>query len=150
MILGILTILFNNILDHRENPNRSLAEYSDSGPREVVLQRNYTGHYVAPGTINGETVTFLLDTGATDVSIPGGVAAKLGLSQGRPAMVTTANGTIVVYDTVLDNVTLGNIAMHHVAAHINPYMNEDVVLLGMSFMKNLEIVQKGGQLTLRQ
>jgi aspartyl protease family protein len=51
---------------------------------------------------------------------------------------------------MLDSVTLGNIAMHHVAAHINPYMNEDVVLLGMSFMKNLEIVQKGGQLTLRQ
>jgi aspartyl protease family protein len=150
LFLGILTLLFNDILDQRENPNRSLAGYSESGPREVVLQRNYNGHYIAPGTINGEPVLFLLDTGATDISIPGDVAEKLGLSRGRPAMVTTANGTIVVYDTLLDDVTLGNIGMHNVAAHINPYMRDDVVLLGMSFMKNLEIIQKGGQLTLRQ
>jgi len=36
-----------------------------------------------------------------------------------------------------------------VPASINPYMTDDTVLLGMSFMQHLELVQRGGQLTLK-
>lgn len=153
LVLGLLTLVFSDLLDRRENPNRNLAEYSASdagGPREVVLQRSYGGHYIAPGTINGETVRFLLDTGATQVSIPATVAERIGLESGRRSWVSTANGTVPVYSTVLDEVTLGNIVMRNVSAHINPHIESDTVLLGMSFMKYLEIIQRDGQLTLRQ
>ena len=55
-----------------------------------------------------------------------------------------------MYDTVADEVRLGNIVLRQVRASINPHMLGDTVLLGMSFMKNLELVQKGDTLTIRQ
>ena len=150
LLLGLLTLLFDNVLERQQEPNLHLAGYSQDAPREVVLKRNRSGHYVAPGFINGQPVRFLLDTGATRVSIPAGVAARLGLTRGRPGRASTANGTIVVYATVLDRVTLGNLAMEGVHADINPHMQGDTVLLGMSFMKHLEMTQRGDRLTLRQ
>ena len=64
------------------------------------------GHYIAPGTINGHAVTFLVDTGASDVNIPARVAAAIGLRRGYPSRAHTANGIITVYNTVLDEVRL--------------------------------------------
>jgi aspartyl protease family protein len=148
VILAMLTLYFNNYLDHQENPNASLALMSGSEP-EVVLQRNKSGHYLAPGEINGERVRFLLDTGATTVSIPEALADRLGLERGRPLRSMTANGIVTVYQTSLDTVTLGGIRMHDVDAAINPGMHEGIVLLGMSFMEHLELTQRQGTLTLR-
>lgn len=150
LLLGLLTVLFGNALDLERNPNRDLAAYRAEGPREVVLKRDRAGHYVAPGLINGRPVRFLLDTGATRVSLPASVAEGLGLRQGRAVMVGTANGMATAYETVLDRVSLGNIALNHVTAYITPTMPGDTVLLGMSFMKHLELNQRDGILTLRQ
>ena len=149
LVIGLLTLFFGKVLDWQHNPNQGL-QYSATGPREVVLKRNRGGHYIAPGVINGEPVRFLLDTGATQISIPQEVANRIGLLRGRPSMASTANGTITVYDTRLDEVGLGNIVLHDIGAHINPHMFGDTVLLGMSFMKHLELVQRGDTLTLRQ
>lgn len=150
VFLGLLTIFFEFWLDKQENPNKNLSAYELDGPPEVVLQRSRGGHYVAPGFINGHSVRFLVDTGATDVNIPATVAKRIGLKQGRAGLAHTANGTITIYDTIADQVRLGNIALNNVNASINPHMGGDTVLLGMSFMKNLELIQRGDQLTLRQ
>lgn len=150
LLLGLLSLFFHNALEREENPNRDLAVYSNQSAGGVVLQRNRSGHYVAPGFINGQAVRFLLDTGATEISIPGKTAQRLGLKRGRPGRASTANGIITVYDTLLERVRLGNIALGNVRAHINPHMGGETVLLGMSFMKHLEMVQKGDTLTLRQ
>ena len=150
LFLGLLTLFFSNVLEWEHNPNRNLANYSETGPREVVLKRNRSGHYIAPGLINNEPVRFLLDTGATEISIPASVAERLQLRAGRPSRASTANGIITVYDTVLDQVALGNIALNSVRAHINPHMHSETILLGMSFMKHLELIQRGDTLTLRQ
>lgn len=64
-------------------------------------------------------------------------------------MVMTANGAIAVYATQLDTVQLGSIKLQHINAHINPHMPDDIVLLGMSFMKHLEMTQREGTLTLK-
>jgi aspartyl protease family protein len=150
ILLGLLTLLFDDVLQKQRHPNSSLAGYNAAAPPEVVLKRNRRGHYVAPGYINGQPVRFLLDTGATRVSIPETVASRLGLRRGRPGRVSTANGTIVVYDTLLEQVSLGNVALRDVRADINPHMQGETVLLGMSFMKHLELVQRGDTMTLRQ
>ncbi len=150
LCLGLLTLLFDNILEKQRNPNSGLGGPSPDGPREVVLRRDRSGHYVAPGYINEQPVRFLLDTGATRVSVPSAVAERVGLSRGRPGRVSTANGTIVVYGTRLDQVSLGNITLQNVLADINPHMPGNTVLLGMSFMKHLELVQRGDTMTLRQ
>jgi aspartyl protease family protein len=150
-VLGLLTLVFNGYLERQYNPNReAVSRVTQTGAREVVLKRNRDGHYVATGTINGEPVVFLLDTGATLVSVPEGLAARLGLERGAGFPAVTANGTVTVYGTRLDVVTLGNIEVHDVRASINPGMRGNEVLLGMSFMKDLELVQRNGMLTLRQ
>ena len=92
----------------------------------------------------------MLDTGATEVSVPQELAEYLGLRRGRPQTVWTANGSIVTYGSRLDEVRLGPIALRGVGAHINPHMDGKEVLLGMSFLKDLELVQRESELTIRQ
>jgi len=148
LLMGSLTLFFNGFIQERDNPNHALLEL-DSTSGEVVLQRNRAGHYLAPGLINGQPVNFLLDTGATHVSVPAGIAEELGLAKGRRSQVSTANGVISVYQTELDTVQLGGIQLQQVRASINPHMPDDVVLLGMSFMKHLDMTQRDGVLTLK-
>lgn len=148
LVLGSLTLLFNGFIDRRDNPNARLATV-EGGSGEVVLQSNRQGHYVAPGRINNQDARFLLDTGATDVSVPEGLAQKAGLEVGPKMMVGTANGVVAVRQTTIDALHLGGITMRNVRANINPHMPEDMVLLGMSFMRELEMTQRDGTLTLQ-
>ena len=150
LALGLLTVFFDELLGWRENPNQRLQSSVEGGVREVVLQQNFQGHYVAPGTINGHPVVFLLDTGATTVSVPATLGPRLGLPPGPAHPVSTANGTITVHATQIDDLGLGSIRLHGVRAHLNPRMDGDVVLLGMSAMGQLELVQRDETLTLRQ
>lgn len=147
ILLGLLFLYFQDLIQEKYDPNRNLSQ---NGSNEVVLKRNKQGHYIAPGLINGKRVIFLLDTGATTVSVPKNVADRIGLKAGLKQKVGTANGTINVFQTELDNVSLGGITLNNIRGHINPHMQGDTVLLGMSFMRNLEILQKGNTLTLRR
>jgi len=151
VVLGLLTMFFNSWQEKQHNPNQQLAlTQGADGVRELVLQRNRSGHYVASGTINDTDVVFLLDTGASDISVPGDLAQRLGLQRGRALMYQTANGPIKVYATRLEKVDLGGIVLRQVRASINPGMKGNEVLLGMSFLKHLEFTQRGDTLTLRQ
>lgn len=61
----------------------------------------------------------------------------------------TANGNSIGYLTRLDSVALGPIELQGVQASINPGMNTDEVLLGMSFLKQVDFSQEGDTLHLR-
>ena len=151
LILGLLAWFFTGVLEKQQNPNQQVySQIHADGIREVRLERNRYGHYVSSGTINGQPVVFLLDTGATTISIPGSVARQLHLQPGLAYSVSTANGTIQVYATRLDTLTLGDIELHDVQANINPHMHDDQILLGMAVLKKLEMIQQGNILTLRQ
>jgi aspartyl protease family protein len=151
VVLGLLTVFFNHWLDKERNPNQQIkSQVMEEGVRTLVLQRNRYGHYVASGSINGEPVEFLLDTGATDVSIPVLLAERLELKRGIPVTMQTANGTVTTYTTVLENVALGGIVLHDVRANINPGDSADEILLGMSFLKHLEFTQRGDTLIIKE
>ena len=151
VVLGLLSAFFSGWMEKLDNPNQQVrTQLSADGVREVVLRQNRAGHYVANGAINGQPVTFLLDTGATMVSVPAGVAARLGLKRGVALRANTANGVITTYSTRLDRVRLGDIELNNVRADINPRMQGNEVLLGMSFLRKLEFTQRGRELTLRQ
>jgi len=147
----LLTWLFSGLLDRQRNPNNQVqSSIGEGNQRQVVLKRNRFGHYVASGEINGRDVVFLLDTGATVVSVPMAIARRLQLKPGLRRTAETANGHIVTYATTLDSVKIGNIELKGVAASINPHSDSGEVLLGMTFLKHLELLQRGDTLTIRQ
>jgi len=151
VLLWLLTLFFGRWYEQEYNPNQNVANVmTEGGVREVVLERNRYGHYVASGFINDKPVTFMLDTGATDISIPESLADDLGLKRGVILYFQTANGPATGYSTVLDSVAIGSIQLHDVRASINPNVKDLDVLLGMTFLKHLEFTQRGNILTLRQ
>ena len=142
-VLGLLTLFFSDYLTRQYNPNQNLTiTETKDGAAEVRLQRNRYGHYVASGFINNQPVTFLLDTGATHISIPGGVARDLGLEAGVRIPVATANGQIEDYSMRLDSVSIGGIELNNVRANINPYMDMDDILLGIAYSEESSIANK--------
>ena len=150
LLLVLLTWFFNDRLEQQQNPNRQISgTVTGDGIPEVRLQRNRYGHYVANGEINGQPVRFMLDTGATDVSIPASIADKLGLKRGRQVSYQTANGMIRAWQTVADEIRLGPLRLGPIRASINPNTRNDSVLLGMSFLKQLDFNQQGNTLTLK-
>ena len=148
VILG-LTLFFNQWLAKRDNPNAHIAANIDAlGNVEVLLERNRSGHFVTSGHINGQPVTFLVDTGATDVNIPAHVAKRLNLPRGQAFSASTANGVITVYATELNSIGIDKLRLNNIRASINPHMHTEEILLGMSFLKHLELNQKGKTLRL--
>jgi len=151
IIFVLLALFFSDQLNKQKNPNQSpITTESSDGIKTLVLQRNRQGHYISNGSINNIPVVFMLDTGATDVSIPEKIAQKLDLKKGRSAIYQTANGPVKVSMTRLQHVSLGDISLNNVRATINPGFHSNEILLGMSFLKHLEFTQRGNQLTLKQ
>jgi aspartyl protease family protein len=151
LALGLLSLMFQQVLDFLQNPNRNVALTSTaSGVQEVRLKRNRQGHYVATGRINGQEVVFMLDTGATTVSVPEKLAQRLGLARGAAQTHQTAAGPVTGYRTVLDSVDVGGIVLRNVRASINPAVTDPQVLLGMSFLSKVEFAQQGKTLVLRK
>lgn len=149
LVLALLTMYFGGVLDRQHNPNQSVqTRVGGEGHAEVELKRNKYGHYVTSGKVNGKTVEFMLDTGATDVAIPARLADKLGLKRGQAVKYRTANGTVTGYRTRLDSVSIGPINLTGVTASINPGMKDMDILLGMSVLKQVEFTQRGDTLIL--
>jgi aspartyl protease family protein len=146
LVLGMFYLYFENSLQARDNPNRQLQIAPGS---ELVLKRSYGGHYIFPGTINGQPVTFLLDTGATLVSVPAHLAGELNLQAGAYQQAVTANGTVTTRATRVETLAFGPFHLSGVPANLNPGMQGDQVLLGMSVLKHLEFTQRGDTLVLR-
>ncbi|GJL82135.1 MAG: aspartyl protease [marine bacterium B5-7] len=143
--------LFQGSLERQFNPNSNPESGTATDGRvEVLLERNRAGHYVSSGRINGMSVEFLLDTGATDVAMSLAVADRLGLPHGAPVTLSTANGVVRGYQTVINEIALGDITRNKVRAVVSPGIRDDTVLLGMSFLKHIEMLQSGNTLLLRQ
>ncbi|MEY9332224.1 aspartyl protease family protein [Pseudomonas protegens] len=148
--LFLATRFFADWEAHQENPNTVVSSQQHEGYIEVQLAGNRQGHFVASGHINGRPVQFMLDTGATDVSVPADLAERLGLERGAPVTLSTANGRSEGYRTRIELLQLGDIVLRDVAALVAPGLDGDQVLLGMSALKKLEFTQRGGSMLLRQ
>ena len=109
------------------------------------------GHFVVPGSINGVPMKFLVDTGATLVSLGAADArrARIDAAKGTPGMTMTANGPARVWRVRLESVKLGDITLRDVDASVHE-QDMPVVLLGMSFLNRMEIHRDGSAMTLTQ
>ncbi|WP_447895144.1 retropepsin-like aspartic protease family protein [Vreelandella sp. GE22] len=147
-LIGAGTWLIDGGFKNLTTPNAHIMDTSTEGA-PVRLKRNRSGHFEAPGQINGEPVTFLLDTGATYVAVPHELADRLSLEPGRSAWFNTANGRVQGNLTELDEVSLGGLRASNVQGSISRGMERDTVLLGMSFLNLLSIEIADGEMLLR-
>nr|WP_314491860.1 TIGR02281 family clan AA aspartic protease [uncultured Pseudomonas sp.] len=148
--LFLATRFFGQWEERQYNPNTHVQSEHGADFIEVRLLGNGQGHFVADGAINGQAVHFMLDTGATDVAIPEGLARQLGLERGAPVTLSTANGRTEGYRTRLAELALGDIRLRDLRALVVPGLDGDQVLLGMSALQRLEFTQRGGTMLLRQ
>jgi len=131
IFLAMMFGLFDYLVEQRNNPNQNIVTTVDGRQKEIVLQRNAYGHYVSNGTINGNSVVFLLDTRTSDIAIPASVAEEIGLHKGREVMIKTANGNARAYRTRLESVAIGEIELYDLNATIltNITGREDMIEL---------------------
>jgi len=146
-LLGGLYLLFSAL--ENDAGSGTVSSVDSNGAAMVVLEQDRNGHYQAEGQINGQAVTFLVDTGATDVALPESKARALGLDFGPRVQVMTAAGPANAWLTRLDEVVVGGIRRQNVRATISSgEFNE--ILLGMSFLKHYSLQQQDGKLVIRE
>ena len=142
---------FGLYIENQNNPNQNPeVSIGQEGQHIVYLNANQNHSYLVNGRINNYPVKFLVDTGATSVVIPSSVARKIGLRKGYPYRAKTANGIITVYSTKIDKISIGNIFLSNIDASINTSEKSDIILLGMSALKHLEIHYKNKMMILIQ
>ena len=127
------------------------SQSSGSGPATVVLTADAAGHFLARGSINGTSVRFLVDTGASMISIGTSDARRIGVdaSMGQLGYTQTANGVAPVARVKLNTVKVGDIVLNNVDATIHQ-QDMPVVLLGMSFLNRMEMQRNGDTMTLKK
>ncbi len=120
--------------------------------RRVALDMHDSGFFFAQGEINGQSVDFLVDTGANSVAMNVSTAQRLGIDYeaGQKAWASTANGNVPMYLVTLETVTVGPIEVSDVAAAIITDPGPEEILLGMSFLGELEMSRVGESMVLIQ
>jgi aspartyl protease family protein len=116
----------------------------------VVLTSDRNGHFVASGSINGAAVRFLVDTGASMVAMNVEEARRTGVNYlaGERGYSQTANGVTPIYRVKLAQVSLGDITLRDIDGVVHENSALPVVLLGMSFLGQLDMRRTGESLTL--
>jgi aspartyl protease family protein len=118
----------------------------------VALSADHGGHFFATGNVNGTTVRFLVDTGASYVAIDTNTAERIGLDyrSGKKGVISTANGVIPVYRVMLNQVRLGDISLNLVEGVVVEGQGLPIALLGMSFLNRTEMQRDGDRMVLTQ
>jgi aspartyl protease family protein len=123
---------------------RSLAD----GAQELVIPVSRDGHYYLAGAVNGVPLRFMIDTGASYVSVGAEFARSAGLPNGVPGYFSTANGTVegrVVRNQAVkaDVFELSGLTVAVMPAHGGEG------LLGQNFLRHFDVSQAGGTLRMR-
>ena len=95
------------------------------------------GHFWVTGKVNGESVRFLVDSGASVTTLSAKTAAKAGIAPSRRrSMVDTANGQIVVALAEAARLEIGSIERTDFRVHVTD--RDGVDILGMNFLSSLD------------
>jgi len=124
-----------------------------TGGEKLIIAPDSAGMYSISGTINGFHVPFVVDTGATLVSMNSNVAKKLGIDyklNGKESQSYTASGMDKIYIVNLKKVKVGDIELHNVESAVHEGSFPVVTLLGMSFLGKLDMKREGRVLELHK
>ena len=121
-------------------PSRPQTAFGENGALRVTIGKANSGHFEADGIVNGAGVSFLVDTGASDVVLTMDAAAAAGIDLTGLDFtypVSTANGLAFSAKVKLDELRIGGIVRRDVSAMIAEQGKLDQSLLGMSFLSTL-------------
>ncbi|MCW8195193.1 TIGR02281 family clan AA aspartic protease [Proteobacteria bacterium 005FR1] len=129
---------------------RISTRFAEPEKAEVHIQSGRGGHYFTPGRINGHPVDFMVDTGATAISMNLPTAQRIGLNYraGQQVTVTTANGLVNGYRLTLNSVRVGAIELNMVEAIVTVGDFPAEILLGNSYLSRVDMRRENGVLVL--
>jgi aspartyl protease family protein len=142
VVMGLLYLLMSHYLKPKH------AQVQANG--DLVIKRSQDGHFYTLGSVNGQEVKFVVDTGATLVSVSEAFAQRAHVSGGTPTTFRTANGEHPgrVVDGVV--VEIGPVSVSSVKVGVGLQMGDDnEALLGQSFLSKFDITMDKNQMVLR-
>ncbi|MEE9254598.1 MAG: TIGR02281 family clan AA aspartic protease [Pseudomonadales bacterium] len=133
--------------------NRIASSFHTPSKYSLSIPSDAMGQYWVRGFINGQSVSFLVDTGASVIAMSSVEATRLGIdfiAEGQTGMAQTAQGEAVSHFVSIPAVEVGGIEVHDVRAAIVEGSYPRAILLGMSFLRHVEMEQQEGILMLRE
>jgi aspartyl protease family protein len=123
---------------------------ASSAPSGMTLYASRDGHFFGEGSINGKPIKFLVDTGATSVSMSSAEARRLGIDYvaGHEAATSTAAGVVKAWVVTLNSVKLGGVVLNQVEGNVIDGDSPPFVLMGMSALIRLDMKRDGMTMTL--
>ncbi|WP_265528095.1 retropepsin-like aspartic protease family protein [Sphingomicrobium marinum] len=116
----------------------------------VVLERRQ-GHYFADVSVNGRTIDFLVDTGASMVALTEADARKVGISFDRSrfsVIGSGASGPVRGQLVTIDSISLKGKRVRNVRGAV--LEGSDISLLGQSFLNEMRSIEmKDGKMVIR-
>lgn len=137
----------NTISSWKTNVKAQLpAHEPEKENKEIVIKQNPNGYYFLDGAVNGKALTFVIDTGASFVSLPRSTADGARISCKDKIDMQTANGSIKGCSTTIKKLNFGPFVIKDVMAVIAPNLSQP--LLGMNVLQQLKIAQDKGEMRL--
>jgi aspartyl protease family protein len=118
------------------------------GGDEIVVPVAGDGHFYLDGAVNGATVRFVVDTGASNVTVGARTARDARLPEGIPAVFNTANGRVEGRLVPRQGVRAACLEADNLTVAVSPGLGE-IGLLGQNFLRRFEVVQTARELRLR-
>lgn len=148
-VLVIWVIIFSFVyvfFDSQQKPK--IATGKDGGMfGQIVIPRSLDGHYYVRGSINGYPIDFMVDTGASVVSVSKSLAKKANLPNGVPANFSTAGGMVMGEVVSGQAVEAGGIMVNGISVSVG--IQGDVALLGQNFLRRVDVLQSNDTMTLQ-
>ncbi len=129
-------------IQHRQsNPEAFMRREAamSSGPASISFDAASNGHYYVPVHINGRSITFIADTGATDIFLTQNDAKVAGINLynlNYNLTYNTANGQVKAAETMVSELSVGPIRFSNMKVSVSQNQG-GVSLLGMSFFRQL-------------
>ncbi len=118
------------------------AESASAKP--LALKQHGSGHYFVEGAINGKALVFVVDTGASVVSLPDSDASAAGIVCKNTALMDTANGVTEACTAVIPELRFGHFVVKDADSMIVPNLSQP--LLGMNILRQFKIAQDNGEM----
>ena len=135
------------VIDHFSAPE-PVVRTTRSGNFEITVPVARDGHYYLEGAINGQPVVFLIDTGASYVSVGSDVARRANLPEGVTGVFSTANGSVEGRIVRRQSVRADVFQISGISIAVMPG-SSPYGLLGQNFLRHFSVSQSDGKLILR-